>query len=810
MSSNNFPAPSWNKAGQKKTTTTAKKKSYKNILLEDPPMYLIKPITNRTYMNGTYFKNMVDFIEDAEEDEVYAPSIGNMLMEVEEYELEALKDQDSNSYDTLATTAEYLMQALKVNLLFIVGHTEFCIDYMRTVNYTFKKPNNDLPLVIFIIGCQGGKTAADLNALQETRDKNYYFFGFHKIVHVVDGHIFMCEGIQREMPNMDCNYRGAKEDLKKLKQVRSMEEENENPLFQCMDAKYMRFVNTFKRQIRARNCIQFTTQNIIQKLNKFKDPERGFLPHDTFKKEDYIFRAEDGTPCQDATCSLQLYDGADQRAAEFDALIRIKTTRNEVKELIQKWYFQTVAEKRQADEQIVSHLNSLGIAEANSLLSTIIYEDRQVGYDDYVQSNIPLFEFAFLNKYELTSKEILTKYSPDWSKDKETYDGLIETLIERYPNSRNSYSIKELFRLFLKLKDKNHKLFFHFKDDVFLFKRYFEKPELLPLVQFYFRFFPGKTVTRGLSSGEYPIDYNTMFEKEKPLLEKFFENKSIIDNPRFFSILETLLIYGVDINKKMSTDETLIEYYENNCEGFYKPEFFRIYAQFGGNDPDLAKKIEIFEAIKTPQDMENYKNQLKVKQTKIRSDIKQYEKEYQREMNYRYNINNHNQITPLDERPRYMKLIKLLNITRFRINNLQQFIETSLQAYRIGQSTQPLSEETKTMMANTIIPSLDGDLANYIEGARAIPDVKDYFTEINKYLKKVNAPADITQAFQAQMMGIYKSTAGANENEGNSALRRLGVLRRDFEQFRRTYSQMKVKPGKAKQGGNITRRKRRT
>lgn len=775
------------------------KLSYKNVLLT--PATKIVSVPSPQLLQTSLALELLNTVhDDIEQAFSYAPI--QFIVEEEEKELTALGDPTSASYKQLYSTLSEVGKLFRVNMMAVIGHVEICVDYMKSVDFE-DRPHNNYANIILVIGCHSTEYLNQFRANPLYQANQNFFFGFKNLVHVIDGEIYMCKDSQTEQPFLDCRYKGSLEDQVALwdqkahayKTDELMKENSQNKLVQCIHAREHRYIKTYKEGIWKRVSVKFRAEDIAKKISSLlsfvqsNKNTNGSFNHSKLTDDILTFQFADGLACTATTCPMKLEKKWDAINEQFDKETRYIKTVNNILEALKGAFTNPKYNASKTDSQVSSYLSALPIEEANLALNA-----NTGGW-----SRSPLWFLPFTNQHLLpiTIKEIFTKYSPDYTLMDDFGNGFMHVFINRL--RREKIISKEIFRIFLRLLDvpNSRDLFLTYDSDGLIpFIYFFDDLHLfLPLVYFYFKFFPGIT-----SKKQITMDYNEASKKtEYPILYHLFKND--MKSSECLIVLEMLLVYGVDPNALFLKNERSVEYYENNLKNsLMNPSVIQLMYTYGYEDNGYAKKrLDYYSTLQNdPKKQEEYEQTL----LKEIMDLVAMRMNIQRRMyrKHKYNYSNNNNSNDERASVEISRLQKKLELAQYRSKNLKAFLDAAVRSFQIAQDIVDGKVQPVKKTPDEIEKEIDYFLAPYIEGNKAIPVIKDLFTTIQKYVKKSKANATAKKAFLDKVTTIYQSKASNNENLGNSALRRLEPIQKEFNTFKQTYP--------ATGGGKQTRKRR--
>jgi hypothetical protein len=131
----------------------------------------------------------------------------------------------------------------------------------------------------------------------------------------------------------------------------------------------------------------------------------------------------------------------------------------------------------------------------------------------------------------------------------------------------------------------------------------------------------------------------------------------------------------------------------------------------------------------------------------------------------------------------YMRYIreKKASILQSRQMHLKDFLQNTHLAYSTAANFLA-SGLPRGLNRPAIERSIVADAAPFLEGERAIQDIKTFFAGIQKQIKKSAAPPTMKESIFRDLKAIYDSQQPM-ENEGNTAIRRMDQMRQKFEEF---------------------------
>ena len=772
------------------TNNTGKKKSYKNVLLTPAPFIKIMAFTSSQYLYTTLTNELLNSLHnDLRVPTTYSPL--QFVLEQEEQELIDLTNPSSYSYRKLYSTLFTVANKLKVNILAVIGHVEICTDELKRMDLTVLPPNK-YPNIVIVIGCHSKDYIIDFASKPELQRLNYYFLGFENLMHVIDGELYGCELPHNDVPYLECRYDNAVDDAYLLYDHNtSSYKQNEiqrtnagaNKFALCLQARNERYTTTYKEGLYKRNCSKFRAEDIVKKIEGLKNVYGDFIRPDFVPEAATVFQLSDGLHCTPQTCPMRITKQFDELNRLFDEETKYISVYQAIDELFEAYNPAT----RSTDEKIVSYLSGLPLKKANKVLTLPV--------STYMYERIPLYYIPFLYNLRISLKEMMTKYTIDYSYRYEE-QGILHMIFN--DNTEYLYSLKQKFRLCLQIKDtfKGINPFnqydYHTDSEtpfVYLLKQYKKN---IPLLYFYFKFFPGLP-----SSKAFKINYNTCIHPDAAtqLLQVFFMNEKEFGS-EFVGILEKLLVNGVNPLDGYTHDyENPLAYYEENAPELLNPTLLTLVCSYAwnfieGEAPPVImyakKRLAYFkDVLEKKSGADQYLLALyKSKVTELKNEVKRVKKVYDsRRTNYNdeygYNSNDDYDYTKKKD---YREAMRKLTIAEYRVTNFDAFVLSAKNAFEQAASIRKETAEIKT--PEDIEPELDFLLAPYMEGARAIPTVKELYTSIQKYMKKSKAKAEEKTQFLKKIADMYKSKMNVNENEGNSAYRRLQLMQDEFDAFK--------------------------
>ncbi len=781
----------------------ATKASYKNVLLT--PYTEIYSIPSGELTPVSFLQRCVTRVIEQNPNKV-PDHEWQLIIEIEEEEIEALQNPSSKSYKNLKSTLNEAARIAKTNIVVYMGHMEVCLNYVKTIDLNQLLYSNGLPTCVFIIACYSDKYISELNQKAIDERLPIYFFGFETLMHMVEGEAYMCKETHKEIPNLDCVYPGSKEEIDALfagmptnnpnsidyymgqivnnELLKPFQEQNK--VIQCCSSKYERFRKVFLETLNKRDCAKFTAQDIAKKCKTIEDP-------DFMTKELYRVKYEDGTPCsKEKPCKMPTaaLEPFVKSAKEYNNLIKAKVASAEIHQLFQN----TLADyrnKEKNDLRMVQILASLTKEERKTVL------EESTTWDEFLFTSVPIFYEIFKQKYVFSMKDIFQRKEINLDKSiSYTITSLIEYLISTFVYSGNDfknenlYTEKELYRLFQQILTLNRDIFWYANksDKIPLSILLESKIEYPGLINFFFDNF---------TEADYYMNNSVS------LLSSVLQNP-FWDSHQKLKTLEKLFIFGVE-----QKNTHWIPIYESNEILTLNPEVLFLLYSTGFN-------IKRWPAYSASERVKYFEDCLKPKSAKLveyKSHLKQLIRDYGRSAyRPRYNSNNnsyndHDYDSYGAMISAYEKEIQSKKRGNFidRQANLMEFIENAYKTYTLVQ----------TYLQNKIFYPLDyevekkkiaTELAPYREGQKAIDDIKQYFGTLQKQIKKKPLSPGAKQIIFEQLKAIYNSQV-KNENEGNSALRKMNEMRQRYNALEQSIQTKKRALNLVKQGTTLKKYK---
>ncbi len=707
-----------------------------------------------------------------------------IIAEEEEKEIVALKDPTSSSYKKFYSLFQTISQELNVNIMVFLGHISECKNYMKAYDFNFR-PKNSLPVFVFIIGCNSKNLAKEYNEYQSMAANGYYFFGFSTMVHVFNGDIYLCPNPMVDTPSMECRYPDTLTEKKKLELEKNEYEalfskppSEQLEILKCCSTRQYQYTKAYIEGFNTRKCIKLTPEKMMIKILTIVNDDGTFYTYDEYMYDfgnfdPFVFGIEDGINCSpDTPCTSVPKNNSS--LSYYDKLTQATTVIQEIYKLYGKIVADsTQSQKRllESDEKMRSYLSSLRKEDQTFVLN---YKVRiNLGHIKY---SFPIFFIPFFVKLPYFTKDVLTKYAPiiKWT---ETSTKSNETILHELLNMTDVYSPKEMYRIFLQIHSVSKEVFL--QTDArgeTAFVRSFQKlPGFVPIFQFYLKYFPSKIGSLLDTSKSKTTLLHAFLDATLPT--DLYKNQ----NELFVQLLENLLIFGADPNETPKGDLSIVEYYEKNItNGFINPQVIRLFYIYGFADPDDIKNKRI-----------NKYGKLLIEESK---EYKEYIKDLEKEKNdlYKKMINMYGSYNSNNNaRERYeSSLDNQIIAVRLQLEFPAQYIQRIFYAYNSIPDTKEDLEKLRKSKT-TASSEIDSSVAMYEAGYRAIPAVKQLYSNIQKYTrsKKLQLSDNMKQAFLNGVATLYETKA--DENEGNSALRRYNLLSNAFTKFKQETSTQK-------------------
>jgi hypothetical protein len=515
--------------------------------MADTPSIQIKSLFSAAKQVPTKLEQMC--VESASGAKVVEDLLNLLVYQLEEQEIYALQDPESESYKVLSSTLEKVSTAVKCNVICIIGHTEICENYMKTLQF---HRINSLPTVVLIVGCMSNSLANRLNKEQKYTSQEIYFFGFRNLMHCLKGQIFSCEKGHMGYFSMNCDFDGAKQNYDKIK-ANSTEYQKAYAerlrLLQCCQSKFEVFKQVFYDKLPLRNCSVYPAEQLIKKISQIRTNSGSVIP-----PTNPIFLLEDGVSCsRGESCKLQdvQYELFKKNANVFEKEVSEFSFVPQTTQIMRNFYSVTVEEHNEFDKFLSEKLRTMKVEDGLAFLH------QRLSFPHFVvRGGYPVFFYLIGQRYLLCIKEIEKKYNNlEWDYfEKLFFSNIllyilhlheeIETRKIASPSSMKNfiwYTEKEFFRLLQWLTRKEKKLWTPgnaIAPVYYLFLPNFH----LPYFEFFFKEFP---------------DFFTKPGRVDSFLEKIFEHAKYPEEGRV-KLLQILFSIGIFDN-----DKNYIKLYEN-------------------------------------------------------------------------------------------------------------------------------------------------------------------------------------------------------------------------------------------------------
>lgn len=515
--------------------------------MAETPTIEIKSLFSAAKQSPTKLEQLC--VETASGAKVVEDLLNLLVYQLEEEEIYALQNPESESYKILASTLKKVSTAVNCNVICVIGHTEICENYMKALDF---KRKNSLPTVVLIVGCMSNSLANRLNKEQKYTSQEIYFFGFRNLMHCLKGQIFSCEKGHMGYFSMNCDFDGAKKNYDKIK-ANSTEYQKAYAerlrLLQCCQSKFEVFKQVFYDKLPLRNCSVYPAEQLIKKISQIRTDSGSVIP-----PTNPIFILEDGISCSTGeSCKLRdaQYELFKKNANVFEKEVSEFSFVPQTTQMMRNFYSVTVEEHNQFDKFLSEKLRTMKLEDGLAFL-----HQRLIFPHFLVRGGYPVFFYLIGQRYLLCIKEIEKKYNNlDWGYfEKIFYSNIllyilhlhkeIETKKIASPSSMKNfiwYTEKEFFRLLQWLTQKDKKLWMPGNTIAPVY--YLFLPNLhLPYFEFFFKEFP--TFFSNIHNGD-------------AFLEKLFENAQYPTEGRV-KLFHIILSIG-----NFSYDKNYIKLYEN-------------------------------------------------------------------------------------------------------------------------------------------------------------------------------------------------------------------------------------------------------
>lgn len=339
-------------------------------------------------------------------------NIGALIFQVEEEEILELTRPESLASQTLRATVKPIADELQCNILVFVGHTHECYNYISTKGIAI---TNNLPTIVLVVACFSIQRIQEYNLKQEMIDRNIYFFGFNNFMHVLKGEILACKENHKAMPYLDCRFDEVKNNIQKITANASeytKAYEAQLDLLKCCNGRYEHFKQVFYDYLVGRECVKFTTEKLLPKLRRIRNPD-GSLHRDTFASktdlDNYVFFRSEGEACTAESCSAgkTKYNTYKPNIAKFDDRVRFgNEATKKLIDILNNTSKYTPEEFLKKDKEIVDILKAMPKPQAlKSLQYSLRYRSNSYNFI------VPLFFFLFAENYKISTQEVLKNHA---------------------------------------------------------------------------------------------------------------------------------------------------------------------------------------------------------------------------------------------------------------------------------------------------------------------------------------------------------------------------------------------------------------
>lgn len=378
------------------------------------------PVAGTAYENFDFVKKCATEYSSLAKTQEHPKLVGQLIFQLEEDEIVALKDPEGASYKTLEATMQPIMDTLQCNIVVVVGHNTACFTYIDTNEIPSL---NSLPTIVLVVACFSATKIAEYNTKPLHIQRKLFFFGFRNIMHLVQGEILACKAHHLAEPFLDCRFEEVKQDLEVIQANLTQYTKpyaNQVDLLKCCKGRYEHFKQVFYDYLAKRECVKFPTASLLTKLRTIRNSDgtlfrNATMEGNSLKMTDeqlrsYIFKRSEGIPCTDeGNCSAGKtnYEVYKENLKKFDDRVRYgNAITKKLIDILNNTDRYTVAEKIEKDKEIVELLKSLPKPSAKqTLLHLLVYRNH---LDDMYL--IPLFFYIFAENYKLSSMEVLKNH----------------------------------------------------------------------------------------------------------------------------------------------------------------------------------------------------------------------------------------------------------------------------------------------------------------------------------------------------------------------------------------------------------------
>ncbi len=476
------------------------------------PTFKVLPV--ETPVAGTIFENY-DFVKKCATEYSQKPKgedlpnlVNALIFQLEEEEIVALKDPANPSYQTLQATLQPIMDALQCNIIVIVGHNTACFTYIDTQGIPIV---NTLPTIVLLVACFSDSKIAHYNTMPDIVRNNIYFFGFRNYMHLLQGEILACKSHHLAAPFLDCRFEEVKQDLDVIQANATQYTKpyaEQVDLLKCCRGRYEHFKQVFYDYLSNRECVKFTTANLLDKLKAIRAPDGslvrnasmvdGTLRMSIDQLETYIFKRSEGTPCTaEGNCSTgkTSYANYKPNLTKFDDRVKFgNSLTKQLFEILNYTNRYTPEEHIQKDKEMADLLKGVPKTTAlASLMHSAIYRSEFI-YISRRSIQIPLFFYIFAENYKLSTQEILKNHAvPLDTVIENGYYTLVTVILEHMvrTETRRTLTEKEVYRLLKAIGQKNlHALEVSIPTKQVLDLLFISRKCYLSLIELLFRYFP--------------------------------------------------------------------------------------------------------------------------------------------------------------------------------------------------------------------------------------------------------------------------------------------------------------------------------
>jgi hypothetical protein len=647
-----------------------------------------------------------------------------ILYYLEEEEIKALLDPTTTSSTVLSTMLNKVANETKTNIMVLLGHVNECATKIKKINFLEEKEQmtNPYPLIVLVIGCHSDTIAEAYNK-SKTIENNILFLGFKDMMHGYKGEIYMCENPLVADPNLDCRYPGSYENLKDLI---SKKNNNKGLTFDDLAKKYKIFECCDIRMKQYENIYvdAFNTRKCARL--SANDLAKIILPlkmdDTTLHKKDYL---KEHHPKKRKYYIIDSSEGTYCTATQ-----KCVTSTKEYDKQIAKFDKETAHWKvkdnildiiSKSHRDMTPEVQTSNDSKLATYLGSISKEQAKKELERKIGYSDAVFFYIFKFKYNL-SKKFIYECNVDLTIKDEKGNVFLKDII--WENNFHLLATEQSTNL-----QRQAPIYYTTKELYRLFMEVYEKDPNVFLSQTYYE---NKTLLGSSLLDKYKMNYPLIlfyFDKfpgqgdnyGKNILKDLFEAAQRDYDDLFINLLEMFFINGVDPNTE---EQDILEKYIKQHKGTLDAAIINLFVAYGYKNIEfLQKQRNIYGSILSSTILRN----------------------------------------------------EAINSMSIEGNPLDYF--------RNRYEALSLEKIPPAMSVYQLKPVLKKALNPYEKAREGIQGVKKLFSNIRNYTKKANMDKNTKKAFLDEILDIYKSKQG-NENEGNSALRRMNRMQSVFQEFK--------------------------